>query len=820
MISARGAEGTLVVLAIFLASFSATAEAQQGEASPWRPKSRPRAGPDGFVLIRGGTFLRGDVTGGSARSVSRVDDFEILDHPVTHREYAEFVRQTGYPPPPFWQGQEPPAELLDHPVVMVNRYDVAAYLAWRSQAEGRTYRLPTAAEFEYAARGGLLESRYPWGDEDPRGRANYDPDGSRNVDDWKRYLRPVKESAPNGYGLFDMAGNVFQFVDTYPDPATLQYRYRLDDPIGLEGAIMGGSWNRSARYLRVGFRSSLSAGIRSPEVGFRPVRQPEGADWRTQARRVVALAQGQGRVFLSWALLASDLPEVRFNIYRSLRRDEAGFRINPKPVEATSYLDTLDPALRAAGRLYYRIRPVTPDGREGPVSEWAGVSPSESPSSVCFRAETRAMPGAIVPLFADLNGDGQLDCVVRISNGIHEMSQDPGVPVELEAFSSWGQSLWRRPLVWHDHCFGNHNNVPFNVFDLDGDGRAEVITRLQEGDSVYVAVLDGWTGRLRRKAPWPRLLSDWNRSSTRIHLSVGYLDGRQPAILTQTGVYENERITAFDRDLRPLWDFQSTGLTSGSGSHRIEVADVDGDGRQEIFDGTTCLNADGSLRWSIYRHHPDVVSIHDIDPTVPGREVFYIVETSIDAGVYLVRASDGRLLWCHNQEEDPAWTHGHIGWTADIWADSPGYECLSNRRGHEDRTLLLYSAKGYLLLEGFPFGYSPLEWDGDETRELVSADDTIVAEFDGRGLRSLDTLAVPLEGAHLLYVADLAGDFRDELVLSARQGEKHVILVLTATKPVAKRWLSRQEDLEYRLWLGRNMGGGYAQVFDLPLRRQ
>ena len=84
------------------------------------------------------------------------------------------------------------------------------------------------------------------------------------------------------------------------------------------------------------------------------------------------------------------------------------------------------------------------------------------------------------------------------------MSRDPGVPVELEAFTSYGRSLWRRPLVFHDHCFGNANNVPVVVFDLDGDGKAEVIARLQEGDKVYVAVLDGMTrpgARARRHGP-------------------------------------------------------------------------------------------------------------------------------------------------------------------------------------------------------------------------------------------------------------------------------------------------------------------------------
>ncbi len=95
------------------------------------------------------------------------------------------------------------------------------------------------------------------------------------------------------------------------------------------------------------------------------------------------------------------------------------------------------------------------------------------------------------------------DCVVRMDNGNREMSQDPGLPVQLEAFTSYGRSLWRKDVCRHDHCFGSANNVPFNVWDMNADGKAEIITRLQIDDAVYVAILDGMSGRLRFKCPWP-----------------------------------------------------------------------------------------------------------------------------------------------------------------------------------------------------------------------------------------------------------------------------------------------------------------------------
>lgn len=131
---------------------------------------------------------------------------------------------------------------------------------------------------------------------------------------------------------------------------------------------------------------------------------------------------------------------------------------------------------------------------------------------------------------------------------------------------------------------------------MDGDGRAEIITRIQIDDDCYVAILDGMSGQIRHKTSWPNMVSDFSKSSTRIHLSVAYLDGQHPAVVTQTGLYENEVFAAYDGELNQLWQYDSFAETSGSGGHKIEVADVNGDGRQEVFNGTTCLNHDGTVR--------------------------------------------------------------------------------------------------------------------------------------------------------------------------------------------------------------------------------
>jgi rhamnogalacturonan endolyase len=770
----------------------------------------------GFTLIKGGEFKVGKGAAQNGHLV-RVEDFEILDHPLTNGEYRVFIEETGYRAPVHWIEGKVPAGKEDYPVIFVSRRDVDAFMAWLTKKEGRICRLPTSAEFEYAARGGATGRTYPWGDEAPQGKANYDADGNRRFDRWQDYLQPARWGAQNGYGLYGMAGNVCQWTIDLPEPATVGYQYRIEDLSELGHSAMGGSWAKSKTFLTCGDRVGFSPGNRHPDLGFRPVRQPVGSDWTVTARKLCGISRGGGEIQLGWALLQGDMAATRFNVYRAGERGQAGFRVNKEPISDCTTL--VDSHLKEGSRYQYYVRPVDASGKEGPRSEWVGVAADADAGGIVTSFKPLFQRGNLVPVFGDLDGDGTLDCVIRMDNGNSETSQDPGLPVQLEAFTSYGRSLWRKDICRHDHCYGNANNVPFVVWDMDGDGKAEVVTRLQIGDEVFVAILNGMTGAVLQKTPWPAMVSDFSKSSTRIHIAIAYLDGKHPAVVTQTGLYENEVIGAFDAQLHRLWQFDSFKETNGSGGHKIEVADVDGDGRQEVFDGTTCLNCDGTLRWSIYKMHPDIVSIHHYLPDRPGLQVFYIVESSPHAGAYLVDAATGQILWKSNREDDPRWTHGHYGWSADIWAGSPGMECVSNRAGHHDKNLVLFSAEGRILCEPFPVGWTPLQWNADPTRDLIHAHDFCVGKFNGKEIvAQQEGNPQPPSGSDLLMVADLYGDFRDELVLT-RTGEKgeKFISVLTAVAPMHHKFLAATETLDYRLWLARNMGGGYPSIYSQPL---
>lgn len=780
-------------------------------------KSTEKVIPEGFVLVEGGSFQSGDVITCSSRSSVQVSDFEMLDHAITNIEYKQFTDATGFSVPLHWKDGEIPEGMEEHPVIFVNRYDVDEYLKWLSEIDGRIYRLPTIVEFEYASRGGLADNIYPWGDKEPGDDVNFDSEGEREFDKWMDYLKPAKSGKPNGYGLYNMAGNIWHLTVYLLDPVTVRFKYRIKNVPSLEGSRMGGSWARSKEYLRCGNYSELSSGIRHPDVGFRPVREPQRAKWEIQPRKLVAANSKKGSVWLSWALLSDDSPATCFNIYRAGSRNHIGFKINDIPVSASTTYE--DNNLTEGQRYHYYIREVKADGSEGRRSNWTGITVGDGLPSVVARFKPLTQTGDIVPVFGDLNGDGILDCAIRLGNGNQEMSQDPGLPVQMEAFA-FGRSLWRKNICFHDHCYGSANNVPFNVWDMDGDGKDEIITRLQLGDSVFVTILDGMTGDIKCKAPWPDMATDNRRSSTRIHLSVGYLDGVHPAVVTQTGLYENEIFVAFDSNLKKLWQFDSFAETNGSGGHKIEMADVDGDGKQEVFNGTTCLNNNGSIRWSIYRQHPDIVSIHDFLPDRPGLEVYYVVESNAHAGVYMVDADSGEVIWKINREDDPRWTHGHVGWASDIWDGSPGIECMSNRSGHSDNVQVLFSSTGEILAEPFP-RYNPIEWDGKPTRELLIDNGRRIGKFDGKNV--VDILGEQpnsIPGAGLKMVADLYGDFRDELVLQ-KKGEdgRYEIMVVTSVQPVNERFVAPTETLDYRLWLARNMGGGYASVYYQKLEK-
>jgi len=254
-----------------------------------------------LALIPSGEFLMGSEDAeDDERPAHRVhlDDYLIAVHPVTQGEYARFVRETGHRAPaiyelplvvtaggddrerafrsagqPYvWMDSEVPPERREHPVTLIRWDDAIAYCAWLSGASGRKVRLPTEAEWEKAARGGHEGKCYPWGDRLDRNMMNFLTDPSLKTTQGTTQCRSYP---PNGYGLFDMVGNVWEWVQDWYSAkyyATSQYRSPTGPPEGTLRVLRGGSWLvADVAMLSCSHRHKVPPDTYSYGIGFRIV---------------------------------------------------------------------------------------------------------------------------------------------------------------------------------------------------------------------------------------------------------------------------------------------------------------------------------------------------------------------------------------------------------------------------------------------------------------------------------------------------------------------------------------------------------------------
>jgi sulfatase modifying factor 1 len=249
-----------------------------------------------FARVPAGEFLMGADDGDEDERpahTAHVDAFRVSIHPITNQQYAEFVRATGHPVPavrdlplvvtpaheltfrelatPYiWRAGELPRDRARHPVTLLTYSDAVAYCAWLSTRLSVTVRLPTEAEWERAARGPLEGRRYPWGDDIDPSRANFLPDPGL-----KRYrgTRAVGSFAPNGFSLYDMIGNVWEWVADWYAPDVYRAAERRNPtgpPEGTLRVLRGGSWvTHDVAQLRCAHRHKVPADTYAYSVGFR-----------------------------------------------------------------------------------------------------------------------------------------------------------------------------------------------------------------------------------------------------------------------------------------------------------------------------------------------------------------------------------------------------------------------------------------------------------------------------------------------------------------------------------------------------------------------
>ena len=219
-----------------------------------------------MIAIPAGWFWMGSDTGQDVeRPVHRVwvDAFALAQTQVTVAEYARFLETTHRTPPPTWP--DPNFNHPEQPVTAVSWFEAMAYCEWLSKATGTQYRLPSEAEWEYAARGGADGRLFSWGDDPPQSRPHY-------ASLWQRGPEPVRRSEPNAHGLYEMCENVHEWCSDW-----FQADYYSHSPernpqgpdSGDRKSSRGGSWRHHIKISRCSARSSIPPQFQYADYGFR-----------------------------------------------------------------------------------------------------------------------------------------------------------------------------------------------------------------------------------------------------------------------------------------------------------------------------------------------------------------------------------------------------------------------------------------------------------------------------------------------------------------------------------------------------------------------
>jgi len=611
----------------------------------------------------------------------------------------------------------------------------------------------------------------------------------------------------------------------------------------LTGGKASGQWTRiqalrvipaGSTNLYVEVHGDGDTDLFIDDVSLAPWERPAGRKvegYTTQrvreslGRGVVAIPAG-GPIHVSWRLLNSDPADAAFDVYR--RGDDLPpVKLNHKPICLTT--DFMDHNIET-GRVYSYC--VTLDGRElSPDAIWSKtVRASKDQGSFISLPLQGSYTFSKIGI-GDLDGDGRYDFVIKQPKGSVDPYNAPGYwrkspgTYKMEAYRHDGRFLWRLDLGWSVEQGTWYS--PYIVYDLDGDGKCEVVLKTGEGDPreddghvltgpEYLTILEGATGKVKLRTdyqPWrgeaAGARNPYNRYDSRNQLAVAYLDGRTPCLIVERGTYELIIVKAFQLrggKLEELWTWRSHDWPPaywGSGSHSIRVGDVDSDGRDEVLIGAAVIDDDGTGLWSTGLGHPDHCYLGDLDPTRPGLEVYYGQELRMDShGMSMVDAATGKSLWSWPKPT----THVHSsGLVSDIDPTHAGSECYSKnipRKGLAKpgtEQAWLFDAKGNVLSRD-DRGLAPRAayWDADYQREFFTS--KAIRDYDGT------TIGPGIEGP-IRAIADILGDWREEVITTV-EGE---IRIYTTPIPATDRRECLMQDRIYRLdVLTQSMG--YMQV--------
>ena len=516
----------------------------------------------------------------------------------------------------------------------------------------------------------------------------------------------------------------------------------------------------------------------------------------TKQRYLVALPRGEGAVFLAWRLLATDAPDTPFLVERRLPEAGTWQPVTTGPITAsTNYLDQAP----TADRYQYRVKAV-----DGPASETVSVDAGAEASLIALDIPLNPADRPTWLVVGDLENDGRLGYVVGVKRA---------GTVWLVAYSHSGALLWEKNtnLPERGGWDGSAHHVPFLCWDLNGDGRTEVAVHryhgpyptdfydLGVGEGEFLTALDAQTGQVVWESPWPA-------RKARVMMTVGQLRGLdQPAsVVVLDETYGDVVLTAIDgASGAHSWRVEQ----ARPAGHNLDIADIDGDGAQEVICGGVCYNGDGTIRWQAEPFgHTDLSKPAQIDPDQPGLQIWYAVEKH-NPGVYLVDQA-GRTIFKH------PYRHAHFGWLARHAPDIPGLHPHTaedarseygaqgaGMRQTEHNPIFLPDGSIWLnLSEWQRKNFVPVHWDEGPTVSFIIRKENkrVVRLLPDGQIAELPHSKLPEGGRYgrNLACVDLLGDYRENIVTFDDQRQR--LMVLVNPTLAQRRGYSPYDDFAYR----------------------
>ncbi len=554
---------------------------------------------------------------------------------------------------------------------------------------------------------------------------------------------------------------------------------------------------------------------------------------------------------LSWRFLKEDSLQTRFNVYANNKR------LNPRAIINSTFMKT-SRAVLSEDSTVFEVRTLDNgvekhrcDGRFTVVGNHP-VPYLSIPLNKPYGGQTldgrRYGYTANDASVGDVDGDGEYEIILKWEpTNAHDNSQEGYTGnVLVDAYRLTGEQLWRIDLGCNIRAGAHYTQMM--VYDLDGDGRAEVVMKTADGtrdgvgncigDSLadwrmdmeqprhiagkstqrvsrvmgrildgpeYLTVFDGLSGRALYTTdyvPARGNVADWgdnygNRCD-RFLACIAYLDGLRPSVVMCRGYYTRTVLAAWNWDGRELtqrWVFDTNQpqwhAYAGQGNHNLRVADVDGDGKDEIIYGAMCVDHDGQGLYTTGMGHGDALHLMPFYSDSTSLQVWDVHENRRD-GSELHDARTGRVIF-----QLPSHMDVGRGMAADIDPQSDGVEMWSSD-SHGIRNV-----KGEVVAADVRIPVNAaIWWDGDLQRELldhvqISKYDwkekrcDVIADFSGECAFNNGSKSNPC------LSADIVGDWREELIVRTRDNSELRIYVTTI--PTQFRIPCLMQDIPYRL---------------------